>query len=66
MSDSFDNFNGEQLTPTQAIENLRSPDLGLRVYAAWWLGKFRVNQPGVVERLIEALEDEADRTEAGG
>jgi phycocyanobilin lyase alpha subunit len=66
MSDVSDSFNGEQLTPSQAIENLQSPDLGLRVYAAWWLGKFRVNQPGVIERLIHALEDEADRTEAGG
>ncbi len=66
MSDVSDSFNGEQLTPSQAIENLQSPDLGLRVYAAWWLGKFRVNQPGVVERLINALKDEADRTEAGG
>lgn len=66
MSDASDSFNGEQLTPSQAIENLRSDDLGLRVYAAWWLGKFRVNQPGVVERLIDALNDEADRTEAGG
>ncbi|MGV0028067.1 HEAT repeat domain-containing protein [Phormidesmis priestleyi] len=57
---------GEQLTPAQAVINLRSPDLGLRVYAAWWLGKFRVDEPGAIERLIEALEDEADRTEAGG
>lgn len=57
---------GETLTVEQAIANLRGDDLGLRVYAAWWLGRFRVNEPGVVSGLIEALADEADRTEAGG
>lgn len=54
------------LTPTQAIANLRGDDLGLRVYAAWWLGRFRVNQVAAIDALIEALDDEADRTEAGG
>ncbi|MEO1145401.1 MAG: HEAT repeat domain-containing protein [Cyanobacteria bacterium J06638_22] len=54
------------LTVEQAIANLRGDDLGLRVYAAWWLGRFRVNEPEAVTLLIEALEDEADRTEAGG
>ena len=55
-----------QLTVTEAIANLRSPDLSLRYYAAWWLGKFRVSEPEVVDALIEALDDEADRTEMGG
>ncbi|NUN63747.1 HEAT repeat domain-containing protein [Pseudanabaena biceps] len=55
-----------QLTIEQAIANLQSEDLGLRVYAAWWLGRFRVNLPEAVDLLIVALEDEADRTEAGG
>ncbi|AFZ33038.1 PBS lyase HEAT domain protein repeat-containing protein [Gloeocapsa sp. PCC 7428] len=54
------------LTVEQAIANLRSPDLSLRYYAAWWLGKFRVNAPRAVEALIAALEDEDDRTELGG
>jgi len=54
------------LTVEQAIANLRGEDLGLRVYAAWWLGRFRVNEPEAVTVLIEALADEADRTEAGG
>jgi phycocyanobilin lyase alpha subunit len=58
--------NGPQLTPEQAIANLKTSDLSLRYYAAWWLGKFRVNQPAAVDALITALEDEADRTELGG
>jgi phycocyanobilin lyase alpha subunit len=58
--------NAPPLTIEQAIANLRSPDLSLRYYAAWWLGKFRVNQPDAVFALIAALEDEADRTELGG
>jgi len=56
----------DALTVERAIANLRGDDLGLRVYAAWWLGRFRVNQPEAVTVLIEALFDEADRTEAGG
>ncbi|WP_421656166.1 HEAT repeat domain-containing protein [Leptothermofonsia sp. ETS-13] len=56
----------EALTVEQAIANLQGSDLGLRVYAAWWLGRFRVNEPAAVDALIAALDDEADRTEAGG
>jgi phycocyanobilin lyase subunit alpha len=55
-----------QLTVEQALANLRGTDLSLRYYAAWWLGKFRVSEPAVVDALIEALEDEADQTELGG
>ncbi|AFY56013.1 PBS lyase HEAT-like repeat protein [Rivularia sp. PCC 7116] len=58
--------NAPSLTPEQAIINLKCSDLSLRYYAAWWLGKFRVNSPEVVEALIVALEDEEDRTELGG
>ncbi|MBW4561403.1 MAG: HEAT repeat domain-containing protein [Mojavia pulchra JT2-VF2] len=58
--------NAPPLTPEQALANLQSSDLGLRYYAAWWLGKFQVNQPAAVDALIAALEDEADRTELGG
>jgi phycocyanobilin lyase alpha subunit len=54
------------LTVEQAIANLSHPDTSLRYYAAWWLGKFRVNDPTAVEALIVALEDESDRTELGG
>lgn len=55
-----------QLTIEQALINLQSEDLGLRVYAAWWLGRFRVNLPEAIALLIVALVDEADRTESGG
>ncbi|GAX36574.1 HEAT repeat domain-containing protein [Nodularia sp. NIES-3585] len=58
--------NAPQLTPELALANLQSSDLSLRYYAAWWLGKFRVSHPDVVDALIAALEDEADRTEMGG
>jgi phycocyanobilin lyase subunit alpha len=54
------------LTIAQAIANLDGEDLGLRVYAAWWLGKFRVNDPAAITGLIAVLKDEADRTPEGG
>ncbi|MBW4681830.1 MAG: HEAT repeat domain-containing protein [Microcoleus vaginatus WJT46-NPBG5] len=57
---------GESLTAEQAIANLRGDDLGLRYYAAWWLGRFRVREPAAVEALLAALEDESDRTDDGG
>lgn len=50
----------------EAIANLHGQDLSLRYYAAWWLGKNRISDPAVVDALIEALDDEADRTELGG
>jgi phycocyanobilin lyase alpha subunit len=66
MSDPSSNITSDSLTIEQAIAHLQGDDLGLRVYAAWWLGRFRVDHPGVVETLITALQDEADRTPAGG
>jgi phycocyanobilin lyase subunit alpha len=54
------------LTIDQAIANLQGEDLGLRVYAAWWLGRMRVDAPEAIDTLIAALTDEADRTGAGG
>lgn len=57
---------GEPLTLEQALSNLTHPDVSLRYYAAWWLGKFAKGEPGVVDALIDALHDEADRTELGG
>lgn len=57
---------GGSLTVEQAIANLTHPDLSLRYYAAWWLGKFRVSEPAAIDALIVALEDESDRTELGG
>ncbi|MBE9145319.1 HEAT repeat domain-containing protein [Planktothrix mougeotii] len=57
---------GESLTIEQAIANLQHEELGRRYYAAWWLGRFRVNQPAAVDALILALKDESDRTEEGG
>lgn len=57
---------GEQLTIEQAIANLTGADIGMRLYSAWWLGRFRVNHPQAIDRLVDALQDEADRTPAGG
>jgi phycocyanobilin lyase alpha subunit len=65
MSDPFNKDDGT-LTVEQVITNLQGEDLGLRVYAAWWLGRFRVDAPQAIPLLIAALEDEADRTAAGG
>jgi phycocyanobilin lyase alpha subunit len=59
-------FNEAALTVEQAIANLQGEDLGLRVYAAWWLGRFRVDAPHAIDILMAALKDEDDRTDAGG
>lgn len=57
----------EAMTPEIAIANLRqTEDLGRRYYAAWWLGRFRVQSPEVVESLIETLADKSDRSPDGG
>jgi phycocyanobilin lyase subunit alpha len=67
MEDRSDRIQDDnQLTVEQAIANLQGEDLGLRVYAAWWLGRFRVDAPEAIDVLIRALEDEDDRTDAGG
>ncbi|GAB4361148.1 MAG: HEAT repeat domain-containing protein [Cyanophyceae cyanobacterium] len=58
-------ISAESLTLEEAIANLRSEDASLRYYAAWWVGRFRVNLPEVVAALIEGLSYTADRTEAG-
>lgn len=66
MADESEINSESSLTVEQAIANLQGEDLGLRVYAAWWLGRFRVNAPEAIDILIAALEDQEDRTEAGG
>ncbi len=57
---------GEQLTIEQAIANLAGDDLGLRLYSAWWLGRFRVREERAIQALVQALQDEDDRTPNGG
>lgn len=76
MNSSKDNFEplspsattggGESLTIETAIANLEGTDPGLRFYAAWWLGRFKVNEPRAITLLIQALADELDRTPEGG
>jgi phycocyanobilin lyase alpha subunit len=66
MDDPSEIQSEHSFTVEQAIANLQGEDLGLRVYAAWWLGRFRVDAPEAVEVLIAALDDKDDRTDAGG
>ncbi|MDX2271750.1 MAG: HEAT repeat domain-containing protein [Cyanobacteriota bacterium] len=54
----------ELLTPAVQIERLQAGDAGERYYAAWWLGRMRV-QAGL-SALIAALEDDLDQTLQGG
>lgn len=57
----------DSLTLEEAIANLQqTADPSLRYYAAWWLGRFRVNIPVVIEALEAALEDTSDRSPDGG
>lgn len=54
-------------TLEQAISNLQqTEDTSARYYAAWWLGRFRVQDERAFEALIMALEDESDRSPDGG
>ncbi|NEO20466.1 MULTISPECIES: HEAT repeat domain-containing protein [unclassified Moorena] len=70
LQPSLENYvetdNSESLTVEQAIANLQGNDQGLRYYAAWWLGKFRVREPVAIDALIAALEDQENQTELGG
>lgn len=66
MSNPSEMHDDGQLTIETAIANLQGDDLGLRMYAAWWLGRFRVKTEAAIQMLIAALTDEDDRTEAGG
>lgn len=66
LPSAADAVGGESLTVEQAIANLQGQDQGLRYYAAWWLGRFRVRESAAIEALIAALEDEANRTPEGG
>lgn len=57
----------ESLTKEQAIANLQqTTDPSLQYYAAWWLGRFRVNEPVVIEALLMALADTQSRSPDGG
>lgn len=66
LSSGEESGEGESLTVEQAIANLQGSDLGLRFYAAWWLGRFRVREEAAIQALMDAMKDEADQTEAGG
>lgn len=55
------------LTAPIAIANLKqTEDTSDRYYAAWWLGRFRVQAPEAIAALLEALHDESDRAPDGG
>ncbi|MEM9927809.1 MAG: HEAT repeat domain-containing protein [Cyanobacteria bacterium P01_D01_bin.50] len=56
----------ESLTIEGAIANLQGNDRGSRYYAAWWLGRFRIQEEAAITALIAALDDESDRTPDGG
>lgn len=54
-------------TVEQALSNLQqTEDPSARYYAAWWIGRFRVNEPTAIKALLTALEDESDRSPGGG
>ena len=54
-------------TASQAIANLQQKeDPSARYYAAWWIGRFQVKEPIVITALLEALQDETDRSPDGG
>ncbi|BAW97401.1 phycocyanin alpha subunit phycocyanobilin lyase, CpcE [[Synechococcus] sp. NIES-970] len=54
-------------TLEEAIANIeQTADPGKRYYAAWWFGKFRVQDERAVNALLAALKDETDRSPDGG
>lgn len=67
MSANPPEISAESWSLDEAIANLKqTDDPDLRYYAAWWLGRFRVNQPEVVDALVVALADESSRSPDGG
>jgi phycocyanobilin lyase subunit alpha len=67
MSDAVPEISAESLSLEEAIANLQqTEDPDLRYYAAWWLGRFRVNQPVVIDALLVALKDDSSRSPDGG
>ncbi len=56
MSGIPHNPDGKPLTTEQALINInQTADLGLRYYAAWWLGKMRIRHPKAIAALLRAL-----------
>ncbi|MBV5260165.1 HEAT repeat domain-containing protein [Synechococcus moorigangaii CMS01] len=54
-------------TLEEAIANIeQTTDPGKRYYAAWWFGKFRVQDERAIKALLTALWDETDRSPDGG
>lgn len=54
-------------TVEQALHNLQqTEDASARYYAAWWIGRFRVEDPVAIDALLTALQDESDRSPGGG
>ena len=51
-------------SPKSALDALDHEDASVRYQAAWWLGKHRSVE--AVPKLMECLNDERDRTAAGG
>lgn len=57
----------EAWTLEEAIANIQqTEDSGKRYYAAWWLGKFKVQDERAIAALLDALWDETDRSPDGG
>lgn len=57
----------EAWTLEQAIANIQqTEDASQRYYAAWWLGKFRIEDDRAIAALLDALKDEVDRSPDGG
>ncbi|MEM8778428.1 MAG: HEAT repeat domain-containing protein [Cyanobacteria bacterium P01_G01_bin.49] len=54
-------------TVEQALDNLQqTDDPSARYYAAWWIGRFRVDDPVAINALLTALDDLSDRSPDGG
>ena len=56
----------KSLTVEDAIADLTGPDTQARYYAAWWLGRFRIQEEAAIAALIAALSDRSDRSPDGG
>jgi len=63
----IDNQEAPNYTVENAIANIQQKeDASARYYAAWWIGRFRVTEKIAVDALVEALQDESDRSPDGG